>query len=389
MPVQLEISKVYVINRASTKKFVLRGLVNGKQLTRSTKYDKSSINDNYVKNNKVKIFTKIITAEIGTFEEDDDSLSGYGNNMIKTSGHIAKGEIQTHLSRFDKFITPYFYNIQISEISIKDVEGWQRSLHEDEGVTADRMSRSFDTFKMIMHYASGRLKFDDPFQYVKKTKKEVIKEENDLVDYYTFNEVQKMLDNCEDQELKLYINLAVFTGLRENEILALRKNSISMGTNEIFVKEAIKRGEIGAPKTNKHRTVPLLKPLREYLLSISFFNYNKNNGQDFVFISERKKTKTDDPRRKNIDLHYYDAEPIRAKFKILLDKPDVKIDWIGLYELKHSFATTLVEAGVPITAISKMLGHATVEMTMKHYIKPRKYNEDDIQKAEDYFNKIL
>jgi integrase len=40
---------------------------------------------------------------------------------------------------------------------------------------------------------------------------------------------------------------------------------------------------------------------------------------------------------------------------------------IGVHALRHSLASRLARAGVPITHAQKLLGHATVEMTARVY----------------------
>lgn len=66
--------------------------------------------------------------------------------MINESGHISVNEIQTHLSRFEKFIIPYFADMLITDISIEDIGRWQKSLQADKDVSSDRMSRSLRYF---------------------------------------------------------------------------------------------------------------------------------------------------------------------------------------------------------------------------------------------------
>ena len=39
---------------------------------------------------------------------------------------------------------------------------------------------------------------------------------------------------------------------------------------------------------------------------------------------------------------------------------------IGWHTLRHSFASHLVARGVPLKAVQELLGHATIEMTMRY-----------------------
>lgn len=56
---------------------------------------------------------------------------------------------------------------------------------------------------------------------------------------------------------------------------------------------------------------------------------------------------------------------MRDMFKRLLAKADV--EHANFHALRHTFATRAIESGVPIKAVSDILGHATVQLTMDLY----------------------
>ncbi|WP_237562132.1 tyrosine-type recombinase/integrase, partial [Halomonas icarae] len=66
-------------------------------------------------------------------------------------------------------------------------------------------------------------------------------------------------------------------------------------------------------------------------------------------------------------------------------KPWVKIKKLGglpseldLYSLRHNFASQLVMAGVDLTAVKNLMGHSSIETTIRHYAHLR---EDYLQEA--------
>jgi integrase len=54
--------------------------------------------------------------------------------------------------------------------------------------------------------------------------------------------------------------LAVLTGLRVGEILALRWRDLDLGKGELRVEQAIYRGYLGTPKRGSKRTLLYLRP---------------------------------------------------------------------------------------------------------------------------------
>lgn len=51
---------------------------------------------------------------------------------------------------------------------------------------------------------------------------------------------------------------------------------------------------------------------------------------------------------------------------------------IRLHDLRHSHATWLINNGVNIVAVSKRLGHASIEQTLKTYTHLLKSSEDEL-----------
>jgi site-specific recombinase XerD len=50
-----------------------------------------------------------------------------------------------------------------------------------------------------------------------------------------------------------------------------------------------------------------------------------------------------------------------------IDRLDAQGKKVDVHAMRHSFASRLARAGVPITHAQKLLGHSTVEMTARVY----------------------
>ena len=71
------------------------------------------------------------------------------------------------------------------------------------------------------------------------------------------------------------------------------------------------------------------------------------------------------------DEHYYDIKRIRdSKWKNLLK--ECKIEYRTIYQMRHTFATVMIENNEDILWVSNMLGHADASMTLQMYAKYRK-----------------
>lgn len=229
-----EIEDVHIYERKGSSRIYLSGKVDGKVYRWSTSYKSKDTNSKYyVKTNMLKVFEKLVEKNL-SYRDEQYNIKNYGMKVIedRKDKHSHDTYIE-HINRLNNFILPYFPSVHISKITVDDIESWQKSLRLDPNISFDRLKRCRITFKMIMTRASGRLDFKNPFitaDYPIQPKGKIDINENfkddSLVEYYEMDEINKMIQYCEDKELLLYIYIAVFTGLRTNEIIALKRKDV-------------------------------------------------------------------------------------------------------------------------------------------------------------------
>lgn len=142
-----------------------------------------------------------------------------------------------------------------------------------------------------------------------------------------------------DQITGLIVRLLVVTGMRIGEITNLRLRDITGACSKIRV-----RG-----KGNKERTVYVTN---ERLL-VDFRGYWENRSQNensnaFLFLNSRGVRLTEPAFRKRI----------RTISRSLLITP-----YITPHQFRHSAATLLIEEGVDIRIVQRLLGHASISTT--------------------------
>lgn len=148
-----------------------------------------------------------------------------------------------------------------------------------------------------------------------------------------------------------FLNPAIFsilytTGIRKGELLAL--NLDSWDSKE----QAIK---VYSSKTDSERFVPVqditAKLIEAYLTKRTQIIIKNNiQNQNALFVA------TNGQRINGNTLH--------SKFKKIADKAEVS--FFSLHMLRHSCATDLIEAGVGIPYVQRVLGHACLQTTMRY-----------------------
>ncbi len=155
---------------------------------------------------------------------------------------------------------------------------------------------------------------------------------------------------------RLAFQLWAYTGMRTGELVALRWPRVDLQAGTIRITETTtERKDKDRPKTKAGaRTIPLLPAAREALELMR--QYTLLAG-DRVTVNPRS---TRDDKA-------WDDKRLAQVWKAA--HAGTGISYRNPYQLRHSFASNLLSEGENIALISRLLGHATVEMTIRHYAR--------------------
>jgi integrase len=160
-----------------------------------------------------------------------------------------------------------------------------------------------------------------------------IKEENERIEHLSKEQCQELIDVC-SPHLKPIVLMALNTGARRGEILSLQWKQVDL--KHKFIR-------LNKTKNGKPRTIPINETLRATLEAIphgpeSLYVFTDRNGNRYKSVDTSFPTAC---RRAGIaDFHFHD--------------------------LRHTFASQLAEAKVPIATLSRLLGHKRLVSTMRY-----------------------
>lgn len=167
----------------------------------------------------------------------------------------------------------------------------------------------------------------------------------------------------DDPAAKLYIVVA-HTGLRSNEARSLGwehidfKNGLIRVERQALLSRKAGRKKWTTLKSGLSRIIPMSNHLRKILERWRFeqrtwlHEHGAENEQDLVFTRANGQFIYDD----------YAMKP----FQELSERAGLPV--ITLHTLRHTYATLLIQQGLPLPGIQAMLGHTSLETTVKHYI---------------------
>jgi integrase len=173
---------------------------------------------------------------------------------------------------------------------------------------------------------------EETLKRVRKVK--LLEENNRRLRYLTKEEAQALLKACSD-ELRPIVTMAMHTGMRKGEILSLTWDQVDLRHGFILL-DRTKNGE--------RREIPVNETLRTCLKGLL-----RRVDAPFVFYDRV----TGKPYR-----------DIKKGFQGALRRS--KIWDFKFHDLRHSFASHLVMAGVDLTTVKELLGHKSLVMTLRY-----------------------
>jgi integrase len=169
--------------------------------------------------------------------------------------------------------------------------------------------------------------------------------------FLSFDERDRLLDAAQkdpdDFEWYVMTLVGVFTGMRIGELQALRWAWVDLPAGRLVVRERYHKGVFDTPKSGSNREIPLHPRVVAALKAL------RHMRGPLVFC---------DPSG---EVRKWSAATWALK-RIARRAGLADWDSLGWHELRHTFASHLVMKGAPLKAVQELLGHATIELTLRY-----------------------
>ena len=180
----------------------------------------------------------------------------------------------------------------------------------------------------------------------------------------TPEQARSLLDAAEGDPLQALYVLALTSGARQGELLALKWADFSSDTSRLTIRRTVRwmtgRGSVeGEPKSARSRRSLSLAPMavtalkehraRQMEQRLKAVAWEDN---DLIFTNE-------------VGRHITPQNLLRRSFSSLLERAGLQR--IRFHDLRHSAATLLLLQGVHVKVVSEMLGHSSVSLTLDTY----------------------
>ena len=231
---------------------------------------------------------------------------------------------KSHLIHVQK----HFKNTSLKKISDEDLFEFVYHLVKVKGISASYQRQIVGSLKLFYKEIFNRA---IPFEYLKVTQRE-----RKLPVVLSKSEVTAILNCTNNCKHRAILALIYSSGLRIGELRSLKKEDIDSNRMLIHVRQA--KGKKDRYTILSHKVLDLL---RSY--------YLKYRPKDFLFEGQKGGP--------------YSAESAGQFLKRAVKKSKVTKS-VTLHTLRHSFATQLLEDGIGIAHIQKLLGHSNMSTTL-------------------------
>jgi len=291
---------------------------------------------------------------------DNNSINCYNNNFnnfVNFYLSLKKQDLkfQSYRSlknRIEKHILPYFKDYDIDEITPIIYLNWKNYILEKNY----KYSYISSLHRAMVNIFNCAIIYNFIEENIpSKVKNFKCNDYIENVDFWTYDEYNHFINIVDDIVYKTLFQTLFFTGLRIGECLALNWNDLKdniIFVNKTLIRKTTNNYQFNSPKSKSSiRDIKIDNNLTNSLLSLKdyykkFYGFNDNW---FIFGGLKPLSTTTIERKKNLYCLKSNTKQIR------------------IHDFRHSHATLLLSKGVPITVISKRLGHSKISITLDTY----------------------
>ena len=319
-----------------------------------------------------------ITSEIDNDEfliQTDETLENwlsfwqdtYLDDVKKSSSDRYKSCIKLH-------IVPALGKIRIANLRASAIQRFLNNCKNQKGLS----KKSVQNIRLVLSKSLDKAVDDERIRKNPCLKTKVPSYDDPPKEMHTLegNEITDFLREIENSDFRNIFYIALFTGMRESEIIGLSWDCIDFAKGTVHLYRQLKRNRGGdnrytfsSLKNKQSRTfsipddvLEVLKKVRvqqaQWKLAAGSSWQDKNN---LVFTNE-------------IGDHIH-AKTLYRRFKKVasaIHLPDLRF-----HDLRHSYASLALQNGVDPKTVSTNLGHATVAFTLDKYGHVTKAMMDD------------
>ena len=260
----------------------------------------------------------------------------------------------TYESNFRNYITnSNIAGLKVCDIKKIHIQDYYNKLFS-EGKSTEKIKAIHKLLHSFFEYAvdEGYL-IKNPCHKAIIPKNTLVKHEDKKLEIFTQEEINNILKAFKGNKYEYLVYTAVFTGMREGELCALKWKNVNLDEGYIRVEESIKRVAVFDSKGNKEYQTLTLDPKTQHSIrNIYIPDVLINVIKQIPKVSEYVFSNNDEPvSHKSL---YFQWQKILKENNI----PHKKF-----HALRHTYASTLLANGADLKSVQDLMGHYDISIT--------------------------
>jgi len=276
---------------------------------------------NQIEEKKVPTLSKFADEFVGTYAV---------NNNKPSEVAAKKWALKNHL-------VPFLGKHRLDGITVRDIERFK-----GEKIKAELSPKTINNILSVLRRLLAVAKEWGIIAQVPTIKP--LKTSPPDFDFLTFEEAERLMAYQQEPSWWAMIVVALKTGMRLGELRALRWDDVDLVSGLIVVRRAAWKDKVGTPKSGRTRELPLSD------VALRALKAHRHLRGELVFC--------------NADGSMLTKE--QNKWPLWRACKRAGLRRIGWKVCRHTFASHLVMKGAPLKAVQELMGHATIEMTMRY-----------------------
>ena len=282
---------------------------------------------------------------LGIFETATTPFSEYAKDWLaKRKPTLKPSTYRDYSSIMEVYAIPHLGETPIGKVSRRDVEIF---FDKFPHLSGKRKNNIMVLIRGVFNQARRRDEIrDNPTDRIRH-----FKGEKPLIDPFSFPEMKSFLEAV-DPHFFPYFATAFLTGMRPNELFALKWLHVDFEIRCITVREGRVQGVEGPPKTfSSYRDVDMLDPLYDILKR---HRESCPSQATHVFLGRKGRPLDVNNLRHRVWYPTLAQASLRRR---------------TMYKTRHTFASLMLSNGEDPNWVARMLGHARLDMIFGHYGK--------------------
>ncbi len=179
----------------------------------------------------------------------------------------------------------------------------------------------------------------------------------------TPDEALALLWQLRGDHLEYVFVAALSTGLRRGEVLGLRWKDVDLSGRALFVRQTLQRvgGELRFVPPKTHRST---RPLPLSALTVAaLLAQSASQAEDRLLVGSA----WEDHGLVFTSHVGTPLEPRNVNRRFSTARAAAGLEWVRLHDLRHAFATFLLDQGEELRTVMDLLGHSTIRLTADTY----------------------